>query len=164
MKKKLMAAMILFAVQVNGMEETQVLVGGRLPNESMSVEGGYSPYERVNELEKYYKSESRKKGKCALQDLNEVFDEEARKSFFGKLVLEDKNLTNDRALLEFIRAAAKTIIHSPEYSDESLMDCSNDSVDESSPDFVYQPPFLFSLVERLDPITWHYIRKVQASY
>jgi len=58
--------------------------------------------------------------------------------------------------LEFIRVAATTIIKSPQYSNESL---SYDS-EEDSPDYVYERPFFFGLIEDLDPITWHYMRKV----
>ncbi len=139
MKKKLIAAMLLFATQVNGMDIVD------------------SIGDRVDELEGYYQSQSSVEENKALKDLNEVFDESVRKTFFQKLISKDINVTNDKALLEFIRSAATAIIRSPEYSHESS---SSDS-EWDSPDFVYKSPFLFTLVESLDPITWHYIRMVK---
>lgn len=62
-------------------------------------------------------------------------------------------------MLEFIRAAATTIIQSPQYRNE-LFDASDESI-EDSPDYVYQPPFFYSLVEKLDPITRKYMKKVE---
>lgn len=164
MKNKLIAAMLLLSVQVNGMEETQLYeIPENISYASKSIEGNDSPYERVNELEEYYQSESKIKFNKALQDLDEVFDEEVRRSFFEKLVSKNSYFTNDEALLKFIRTAATAIIRSPEYSDESPMDCGEGSFVDS-PDYVYQPPFLFVLVERLDPIARHYMKRVQASY
>jgi hypothetical protein len=164
MKNKLIAAMLLLGIQVNGMEEGQSCeISEDISYGRESIEGNDSPYERVDQLEEYYQSESKIKSNKALQDLDGVYNKEVRRSFFEKLVSRNNYFTNDEALLEFIRAAAIAIINLPEYGDEASINCSDDAY-VNSPDYVYQPPFLFSLVENLDPITWRYMKRVQASY
>ncbi len=163
MKNKLIAAMLLLAGHINGMEVVQLLeeTSDSFLQFSMDIEGDVSPQDRVNELEEYYQSESKLKGNKALQDLNEVFSEEDRKSFFEELVSKMNDITNDAAMLDYINSAATSIIRLPEYDAES-----SDNSDESSMDsanFVYKPPFLFTLVEALEPITWVYIGRVQAA-
>lgn len=160
MKKKLIAAMLLLATQINGMEETNLLKEDS-PNQALSIEnddsieGSESPGDRVDELEDYYWAQSKVSGKEALRDLDRVFGENIRKSFFQNIILNNKDITNDKALLEFIRVAATTIIKSPEYSNERFS--------YNPKNGVYKSPFLFSLIEALDPVTRHYMAKVAIS-
>lgn len=161
MKNKLIAAMLVLSVQVNGTEldQTQDTSDNfcQFHIEIESKEDSSELDELVDQLEKYYQSES--KESQVFEDLNSVFDRNERISFFENLISEYDNFTYDRAMLEFIRAAARTIIQSPQYRDE-LFDAS-DELFEDSPDYVYQPPFFYSLVEKLDPITRKYMKKVQ---
>lgn len=134
MKKKLLTAMLVLTVQVSGMEELQILDNSfQSSMEGISEEGDDFLKDRVNELEELYQSQSKVKGFKALQDLNKVFDEVARKGCFKEILLKDNHITDAGALALFIRSAAVSIIKSPFYG--------------------YQNPFYFNLIENLDPIT-----------
>lgn len=155
MKNKLIAATLLLTFNINGMEETSTFTPRLKEKKVFQI---LLPLE-VSRLEKYYQSEAAIKYNHALQDLDKVFDKNKRKSFFMKLLKGKKDITKDEAMLRFICSAARAIIKSPEYGDESSDD--GDDLLKNSPDYVYKPPFLFVLIEKLDPITRNYMRRVQ---
>ena len=129
MKNKLMAAMLLLTFHINGMDKTQLSeASGASPQISMevegssydnlSIEGNDSPESRVYELNEYYQKQSELDGNSALKNLEKVFDENERKSYFEQLVLYKNDITNDQAMFEFIRISATTIINSDEYQED----------------------------------------------
>ncbi|MGV8949346.1 MAG: hypothetical protein ACOH2E_08330 [Candidatus Paracaedibacter sp.] len=160
MRNKLIAAMLLLSIQINGAELDQGKDTSdnfcQFHMEMEPKEDSSKLDELVNQLEEYYQNESRENP--VFKDLNSVFDSGERISFFEGLILEYDNLTNDQAMLEFIRTATGTIISSPEYCSES--DNSYDVELMNPPSYVYQHPFLFVLVEELIPIIRYYMRKV----
>lgn len=156
MKNKLIAAMLLLTFNINGMDEVSTSTPRLHKKEVFQI---LLPFE-VSRLEKYYQSEAAIKSNRALQDLDKVFDKNKRKSFFMKLLKGNKDITKDEAMLRFICSAAKAIIKSPAYNEESSDDDGDEHL-KNSPDYVYKSPPLFVLIEKLDPITRNYMRRVQ---
>ena len=124
MKKKLLAAMLLLTVHINGMENPIA-----------------DPRQPGDKWHRFYLLQSDQKGNEVLKTLNKVLNENVRTNFFNEFVQMNNNATLEDAALSFIRSAAMAIIGSDVYSDKSAFYC--------------------ALIEKLNPITWKFIEKVQ---